>query len=81
MRGLCHFCLTSNVELEIHKKRISCINCVEQKAVKVRSPRVVIDEFPELKILTKEKRRESSDNFTQKVFDEMKNSLIHGVPE
>ncbi len=81
MKGLCHSCLTSNLDLVIHGRRITCVDCSNKGVAVVASPIVHPDEFPELKILPKEKRRESSENFTQKVFDEMKNSLIHGVPE
>lgn len=81
MKGLCHSCLTSNLDLVIHGRTITCVDCSNKGIAVVASPIVLGNEFPELKILSEDKRRESSDKFTQKVFDKMKNSLIHGVPE
>ena len=34
MRGLCHVCLSSNVEVIIEKGQILCIACLEKKRSK-----------------------------------------------
>jgi len=77
-------CLTSNIEIEIrqHKFFVSvCSDCLDKKPEKIRSPRVIVDEFPDLIVPTAEERRQIIEGFAEKVFEKFKNSLIHGVPE
>jgi len=81
MKGLCHSCLTSNVELNIHKNRICCADCLDFGDHVVASPIVHPDEFPDLKIPIEQERIDLLYDMAEKQFEKMKNSLIDGVPE
>jgi len=81
MKGLCHSCLTSNIELQIHRNRIVCSDCLDFGEHVVASPTTRPDEFPDLKVPTENERRDIIEDYAEKMFEKLKNSLIDGVPE
>ncbi len=81
MKGLCHSCLTSNVELHIDKKRIICAECLDFGEHVVASPTTRPDEFPDLIVPTEQKRCDIIEDYTEKMYEKLKNSLIDGEPD
>jgi len=58
MIGLCHFCLTSNIETFLHKGQVRCSKCrnlIKQPPIEDSSPLLKFEDLP---VSTKEQREE-----------------------
>jgi len=50
MKGLCHFCLISNIEIQIHKGQTRCSKCrnlVKKPPIQDSSPLLKFEDLPE----------------------------------
>lgn len=71
MKGLCHFCLTSNIEVFINKGQIRCSKCrlaVKQPKHKDNKPLLKFEDVP---IPTEEQRRQVTEKLAKESYERL----------